>query len=133
MMSSVLTPAGSFKRPPARDMAISTVLRRVLVPSSSDVQLAGLRQAKSVTRCLGRGRLAAPRLATQPPSELDRVDQLAAAATLECFSLTQPSSRRWPDLTFISIDLLEICITRVSPLTSSRRIAPVSEATGFMM
>ena len=48
---------------------------------------------------------------------------------MACLSLTQPSSRRWPVLTFSSIDFWAICTTSVSPFTSSRRIAPVSEAT----
>ena len=47
-------------------------------------------------------------------------------------ALPDPVLRRCADLTLSSIDLLAICTISVSPRTSSSRIAPVDESTGFM-
>src|SRR5574343_205808 len=56
-----------------------------------------------------------------------------AALTLACSACTHLSTRRWPILVSISMDLSPICSHRVRPVTSSRRSAPVEESTGFMV
>ena len=56
----------------------------------------------------------------------------AASINSRCFGLTQSSTMHCAFFTFSSIYLLEICTIKVSPRTSSRRIAPVEDSTGFI-
>ena len=57
---------------------------------------------------------------------------LAASNSARWPSPTHSSTSRFPAFTLSSIDLLAICTISVCPFTSSSRIAPVDDSTGFI-